>query len=108
MAKAGGKVERIEQWMYKRLAKLWGVFKGALLGNNIVPVPHKWGLNPKFKAFPYQLYSTFKMFYQECIELNGGVLVDGIGTGKTVTIYLTVVLNYHYTMNLDKMATDQA
>jgi hypothetical protein len=46
------------------------------------------------------------MFYQEYIELNNGVLVDGIGISKIVTVYLTVVLNYHYAMNLDKVATD--
>ena len=46
------------------------------------------------------------MFYQECIELNSGVLADSIRTGKTVIIYLTVVLNYYYTINLNKVATD--
>ena len=48
------------------------------------------------------------MFHQEYIELNSGVLVDGIGTGKTVTAYLTIVLNYHHVINLDEVATDQA
>ena len=104
MAKAGSKVEKMEQWMYEYLAKLWGVSKGALLGNDIVPVPYKWGLNLKFRAFLYQLHGVSKIFYQECIELNGRVLVDGIGTSKIVTVYLTVVLNYYYTMNLDKVA----
>jgi hypothetical protein len=46
------------------------------------------------------------MFYQERIKLNSGVLVDGMGINKTVTIYLTVVLNYHYIINLDKVATN--
>ena len=46
------------------------------------------------------------MFYQECIELNGRVLIDGIGTGKIVTVYLTIILNYYYTINLDKVATN--
>jgi hypothetical protein len=46
------------------------------------------------------------MFYQERTELNNGVLVDSMGTSKTVTIYLTIVLNYHYAMNLDKVVTD--
>ena len=106
MVKAGGKVERMEQWMYERLAKLWGVSKGALLGNDMVPIPHKQGLNLKFKAFLYQLHSVSKMFYQEYIKLNSGVLIDGIGTGKTVTVYLTIILNYHHVINLDKIATD--
>ena len=106
MVKAGGKVKRMEQWMYKHLIKLQGVFKGALLGNDIVPIPYKWGLNLKFRAFPYQLHSVSKMFYQEYIELNSGVLIDGIGTGKTVTVYLTIIFNYHYIINLDKVATN--
>ena len=92
--------------MYKCSAKLQGVSKGALLGNNIIPIPHKWGLNLKFKAFPYQLYSVSEMFHQEYIKLNSGIFIDGIGTGKTVTIYLTIVLNYYYTINLDKVATN--
>ena len=46
------------------------------------------------------------MFYQECIELNSGVLADSIETSKTVTAYLTIVFNYHYAMNLDKVATN--
>jgi len=41
MVKVGSKVKRMEQQIYKRLAKLWGVSKGALLGNNMVPVPQK-------------------------------------------------------------------
>jgi hypothetical protein len=41
MAKAGSKVEKIEQWIYKYSVKLWGVSKGALLGNNIVPILYK-------------------------------------------------------------------
>ena len=48
------------------------------------------------------------MFYQEYIELNSGVFIDGIGTGKTVTIYLTIIFNYYYIINLDKVATNQA
>ncbi len=48
------------------------------------------------------------MFYQEHTELNSGVLADGMGTGKTVTAYLTVVLNYYYAINLDEVATNQA
>ena len=44
------------------------------------------------------------MFYQEYIELNSGVLIDGIGTSKTVIIYLTIVFNYHHAINLDKVA----
>jgi hypothetical protein len=94
--------------MYERSAKLWGVSEGALLGNDMVPVPRKWGLNPKFRAFPYQLHGASEMFHQERTELNGGVLADGMGTGKTVTAYLTVVLNYHHAMNLDEVATDRA
>jgi hypothetical protein len=96
----------MEQWIYKHSVKLWGVFKGALLGNNMVPIPYKWGLNLKFRAFLYQLHSIFKIFYQERIELNSGVLVDSIGINKIVTIYLTIVLNYYYTINLDKVATN--
>ena len=92
--------------MYKHSAKLQGVSKGALLGNDIVPVPYKQGLNLKFRAFLYQLHSISKIFYQEYIELNSGVLVNGIGTSKIVTAYLTIILNYHYAMNLDKVATD--
>ena len=46
------------------------------------------------------------MFYQKHIKLNSRVLVDSIKTSKTVTIYLTVILNYHYIINLDKVATD--
>ena len=46
------------------------------------------------------------MFYQEYTELNSGVLVDSMGTGKTVTAYLTIVLNYHYIINLDEVATN--
>ena len=72
----------------------------------MVSVPHKWGLNLKFRAFPYQLHGVSKMFYQERIELNSGVLIDSIGTGKTVTAYLTIVLNYYYAINLDKVATN--
>ena len=74
----------------------------------MVPVPCKWGLNPKFRAFLYQLYSISKIFYQEHIELNGRVLVDGIETSKTVTAYLTVVLNYYHAINLNKVAINQA
>jgi hypothetical protein len=92
--------------MYKYSAKLWGVSKRALLGNNIVPIPHKWGLNLKFRVFLYQLHSISKIFHQEHIELNNGVLVDGIGTGKTVTVYLTIIFNYHHVINLDKVATN--
>jgi len=106
MAKAGGKVERMEQWMYKHSVKLWGVSEGAFLGNDIIPVPHKWGLNLKFRAFPYQLHSASKMFYQECIKLNSGVFADGMGTGKTIITYLTIVFNYYYAINLDKVVTD--
>jgi hypothetical protein len=72
----------------------------------MVPIPHKWGLNLKFRAFLYQLHGVSKIFYQEHIKLNSGVLANGIGTSKTVTIYLTIVLNYHHTINLDKMATN--
>jgi hypothetical protein len=72
----------------------------------MVPIPHKWGLNPKFRAFLYQLHNVSKMFYQEYIELNSGVLADGIGISKIVTVYLTIVLNYYYIINLDKVATD--
>jgi hypothetical protein len=46
------------------------------------------------------------MFHQECIELNSGILVDGIGTSKTVTVYLTIVFNYYHAINLDEVATD--
>ena len=106
MAKAGGKVERMEQWMYEHLAKLWGVSKGALLGNDIVPIPHKWGLNLKFRAFLYQLHGVSKIFHQEYIKLNSRVLADGIGTSKIVTVYLTIILNYYYIINLNKAATD--
>jgi len=31
----------MEQWMYKRLAKLWGVSEKALLVNNIIPILSK-------------------------------------------------------------------
>ena len=64
-------------------------------------------MNLKFRVFPYQLYSAFEMFYQEHTELNSGVFVNGIGTNKTVTVYLTIVFNYHYAINLDKVATNQ-
>jgi hypothetical protein len=46
------------------------------------------------------------MFHQEHIELNSGVFVDSIGISKTVTVYLTIVLNYYYAINLDKIATN--
>ena len=46
------------------------------------------------------------MFHQEYTKLNSRILVDSIGTGKTVTIYLTVVFNYYYIINLDKVATN--
>ena len=108
MVKVGSKVKRMEQQIYKRLAKLQGFFKGALLGNNIVPIPYRQGLNLEFRVFLYQLYSASKMFYQERIELNSRVFVDGMGTSKIVTAYLTIVLNYYYTINLDKVATNQA
>ena len=94
--------------MYKCLAKLQGVSKETLLGNDIVPISCKQGLNSKFRAFLYQLYSVSEIFHQEYIELNSGVFVDGIGTSKTVTIYLTIILNYHHAINLDKVATNQA
>ena len=106
MVKTGSKVKRMEQWMYEYSVKLWGVSKGALLGNDMVSVPCKWGLNLKFRVFPYQLHNAFEMFYQKCTKLNGGVFVNGMGTGKTVTAYLTIVLNYHYVINLDEVATD--
>ena len=35
------------------------------------------------------------------MQSNSGVFVDGIGTGKIITMYLTIVLNYHYAINLD-------
>ena len=46
------------------------------------------------------------MFHQEHIKLNSRILIDSIKTNKTVTVYLTVVLNYHYIMNLDEVATN--
>ena len=92
--------------MYKYSAKLWGVSEGALLGNDIVSVLCKWGPNLKFKAFPYQLHNASEMFYQKCTKLNSGVFADGIGTSKTVTVYLIIVFNYHYAINLNKMATN--
>ena len=46
------------------------------------------------------------MFHQEHIELNSKILADGIGISKTVTVYLTIVLNYHHTINLDEVATN--
>ena len=92
--------------MYKHLVKLQGVSEGALLGNNIVPIFCKWGLKLKFRAFLYQLYSASEMFHQKYIELNGRILTDSIKTGKIVTVYLTVVLNYHHAINLDEVATN--
>jgi hypothetical protein len=46
------------------------------------------------------------MFYQKYIELNSGVFIDSIGTNKIVTIYLIIVFNYYYTINLNKVATN--
>ena len=46
------------------------------------------------------------MFHQEHTELNSRILADSIRTSKTVTIYLTVVFNYHHAMNLDEVATN--
>jgi hypothetical protein len=94
--------------MYERSAKLCRVPEKAVLAKNPVPVPSKWGLNPRFKSFPYQLHGASEMFHQERTQLNGGVSADGVGTGKIVTAYLTIVLSYHYAINLDEVAADQA
>jgi hypothetical protein len=40
------------------------------------------------------------------MQLNSGVFTDSIGTKKIITVYLAIVLNYHYTINLDKVVTD--
>ena len=40
------------------------------------------------------------------MQPNNRVFADGIETGKIVTAYLTIVLSYHYAINLDIVIAD--
>jgi len=94
--------------MYERSAKLCRVPEKAVLAKNLVPVPSKWGLNPRFKIIPIPAAWRIRDVPPGAHQLNGGVFADGVGTGKIVTANLTIVLSYHYAINLDEVAADRA
>jgi len=40
------------------------------------------------------------------MQLNGEVFIDSIETKKIIAAYLTIIFNYYYIINLDKVAAN--
>ncbi|ORX96389.1 hypothetical protein BCR34DRAFT_593879 [Clohesyomyces aquaticus] len=103
-------MEHMNPDMFLRAAKFWGVSPKAMMETERVEIHVSWGLrNPQHNHFyPYQLEEAYRLYIQELSYLNGGLLCNIMGMGKTRTFLLLCLIGHQHLVLWLEWTEDQA